>query len=81
MIPDHIKNMTSAQMRAEAERHRRNGQELIEKHGHGVRPSYVSADLEDAYNNYRKWREWAKEKEAQEVEKDGFITVHPEVKR
>lgn len=53
-------------------------EEIIARHGHGVRPSYVSADLTDIGIRARRYREEIKRLQDQ-IEDDGFITVHPEV--
>ena len=53
-------------------------EEIIARHGHGVRPSWVSADLADIGIRARRYREEIKRLQDQ-IEDDGFVTVHPEV--
>ena len=54
-------------------------EQIIERYGHGVRPSFVSADLADIGIRSRRYQDEI-DRLMNEVEDDGFITVHPKVR-
>lgn len=65
-------------LRSMIARYQREADGLIARYGYGVRPSFVSADLADAYDRVARYKAELAELDA--LEDDGFTTIVPEVK-